>query len=154
MGTKPPRPAALGIALAFVLSCVGFLMLVWLEFGGSTPLQARGYRIHALLGLDAVNLAPNSSVRIAGVSVGKVVQTQVRNGRVDATMEIGRRYEPLPTDSRVIVRTKTLIGETFLELTPGSSSAPKLRDGGTLPIRQVQQSVTIDDLLSEFDAPT
>jgi virulence factor Mce-like protein len=129
-------------------------MLVWLEFGGSTPLQAKGYRVHALLGLDAVNLAPNSSVRIAGVSVGKVVQTRVRNGRVDATMEIGRRYEPLPSDSRVIVRTKTLIGETFLELTPGTASAPKLRDGATLPIRQVQQSVTIDDLLSQFDAPT
>ena len=154
MGTKPPRPAALGIALAFVLSCVGFTMLVWLEFGGSTPMQATGYRVHALLGLDAVNLSPNSSVRISGVSVGKVVETQVRNGRVDATMEIQRRYAPLPSDSRVIVRTKTLIGETFLEVTPGTRQAPKLRDGGTLPVRQVLQSVTIDDLLSEFDAPT
>jgi virulence factor Mce-like protein len=154
MGTKPPRPAALGIALAFVLSCVGFLMLVWLEFGGSTPLQAKGYRIHALLGLDAVNLAPNSSVRIAGVSVGKVVNTQVRGGRVDATMELQRRFEPLPSDSRVIVRTKTLIGETFLELTPGTAGAPKLHDGATLPASHAQQSVTIDDLLSQFDAPT
>jgi virulence factor Mce-like protein len=154
MGTKPPRPAAIATAVAFVLSCIGFLLLVWLQFGGNLPLQAKGYRMHTLLGLDAVNLASNSDVRISGVNVGKVIATTVQNGRVNAELEIDKKYVPLPADARVMVRTKTLIGETFLEVTPGDRNGPKIPDGGTLPYSHAGRAVGIDEVLAEFDAPT
>jgi virulence factor Mce-like protein len=154
MGTRPPKPAAIAIAVGFALSCIGFTLFVWLSFGGTLPLQAKGYRFHALFPADAVNLVSGSQVRIAGVRVGKVVATKQRLGHVDATLQIDKRYAPVPSDVRAIVRQKTLLGETFIELTPGSPTARKLKDGETLPLSQIQHAQGIDQVLGAFDAKT
>src|SRR5919206_1091315 len=154
MGTKPPKPAAIAIAVAFALSCIGFTLFVWLSFGGNLPLQAKGYRFHGLFPADAVNLVPGSQVRISGVRVGKVVATKQRLGHVDATIQMDQKYAPVPAVVRAIVRQKTLLGETFIELTPGSPRVRKLKDGETLPLSQIQNAQGIDQVLGAFDAKT
>jgi virulence factor Mce-like protein len=154
MGTRPPKPAAIAIAVGFALSCIGFTLFVWLSFGGTLPLQAEGYRVHGLFPADAVNLVPGSQVRIAGVRVGKVVATKQRLGHVDATMQIDKRYAPLPSDVRAIVRQKTLLGETFIEMTPGTRGAKPLADGATLPLSHIQHAQGVDQVLGAFDAKT
>ena len=60
-------------------------------------------------------------MRVAGVPVGKVRKVEVGDGtnRTVATVEIERRYAPLRSDARAILRQKTLLGETYVELTPG-----------------------------------
>ena len=60
-------------------------------------------------------------MRIAGVSVGKVRKLDVdgdRN-RTLATIELDREFAPLHADARAMLRQKTLLGETYVELTPG-----------------------------------
>ena len=63
-------------------------------------------------------------MRIAGVSVGKVRKLAVdgdRN-RTLATIELDREFAPLRADARAMLRQKTLLGETYVELTPGRAA--------------------------------
>jgi phospholipid/cholesterol/gamma-HCH transport system substrate-binding protein len=53
-----------------------------------------------------------------------------------------------------ILRQKSLLGETYVQLIPEGRGGPYLRDGSQLPDSQVEPSVTLDDILSAFDAKT
>ena len=132
MNARPPSLAAVMAAVLFALSCFGATLFVWRSFGGPSPLAPAGYRFHASFD-QAATLTPNADVRIAGVSVGKVIKVTPEGLRTDAQIQLQRRYAPLPRNARAILRSKTLLGETFVELTPGSKTAPKLKEGGTLP---------------------
>ena len=139
----------------FALSCFGLLLFLWLSFGGAIPLKPKGYRFDVAF-TEATQLGPEADVRIAGVSVGKVREKKrdPRSNRTLATIEIQRKYAPIPSDTRAILRQKTLLGETYVELTPGTASAPKLREGARLPNTRVQGTVEFDEILNTFDAPT
>jgi virulence factor Mce-like protein len=88
--------------------------------------------------------------------VGKVSTVELGRGNSTvAQLQIDPRYSPIPRDTRAILRTKTLLGETYVELTPGNrATGAPLADGGTLPEKQVRQQVTIDQIFSAFDAET
>ena len=60
-------------------------------------------------------------MRISGVSVGKVKvdHADKKTGASDATIELDAAYAPIPKDTKAILRQKTLLGETYVELTPG-----------------------------------
>jgi phospholipid/cholesterol/gamma-HCH transport system substrate-binding protein len=151
------RPSTIAIAtmFAFTASCVGLLIFLWLSFGGSLPFDAQGYRFSAEFS-QATELAPNAAVTISGVSVGHVVSVNLdhRTGLERAVLEINHRYEPRPADTRAILREKTLLGETYVALSPGDPRGPMLRDGGVLPARQVQNTVQLDQILDAFDPKT
>src|SRR3954467_1461839 len=53
-----------------------------------------------------------------------------------------------------MLRQKTLLGETYVELTQGDRDGPDLREGGSLPKAQVQPSVQLDEIFRTFDAKT
>ncbi len=141
--------------VAFALSCFGILIFLWLSFGGSVPLQPQGYRINAQFP-EATQLAQEAEVRISGVKVGKVrrVQPDNQTGLTDTVLEIDARYAPLAKDTRAILRQKTLLGETYVELAPGSKSSGTIPDGGDLPEGQVADTVQLDEILRTFDPKT
>src|SRR6059036_57619 len=133
MVKQAPTPARLLTMVVFALSCFGLLLFLWLSFGGAVPLKPKGYRFGVAF-KEATQLGPEADVRIAGVSVGKVrkLVRDPRSNRTLATIEIQRRYAPIPADTRAMLRQKTLLGETYVELTPGSDNAPRLREGQRL----------------------
>jgi virulence factor Mce-like protein len=141
--------------LVFGLSCVGLLLFLWMSFGGSVPLAPQGYRLEAEFD-EAVQLAAQSDVRISGVSVGKVVSVGLdrRTGLNRAVIGLDSAYAPRPVDTRAVLRQKSLLGETYIELSPGSAAAAKLRDGATLPRGQIAPTVQLDQILSTFDPTT
>ena len=116
------------VAVAFVLASVSLTLLVWRSVGGTTPLQPKRFEVKARFD-NAGQLTRNADVRISGVNVGKVVTVRPRGLRTEATLAIDARYVPLPRDVRAILRQKTLLGETFVAMTPGSRDGPKLREG-------------------------
>jgi len=137
MQTRAPRRSQILIALAFALSCFGLILFLWVAFGGPIPLGPQSYRFEIPLS-QANQLATESDVRISGVSVGKVKAIALgSDGLAHATVEMDARYAPIPTNTRAILRQKTLLGETYVELTPGSDSQPSLPEGGTLPVASV-----------------
>ena len=139
----------------FALSCVGLLLFLWLSFGGTIPLGAQGYRINVSFP-DAQDLATQADVRIAGVNVGKVVSTELdpKGNRTMATLQIQTQYEPIRENTHAILRTKTILGETYVQLIPGTGKAAPIPDGGTLPRGQVQSEVQLSDIYNAFDPTT
>src|SRR5207248_2726632 len=49
---------------------------------------------------------------------------------------------------------KTIIGETYVELTPGSPSAPAVSDGGMLARTRVEPAVQLDQIFNALDLVT
>ena len=91
MVTQAPKRSAVFAALAFTLSCIGLMIFVWTQFGGTIPFSAEGYRIHALFKETGL-LVPNADVRISGVDVGKVTAVQARGVNSYVTMDIKQAY--------------------------------------------------------------
>jgi phospholipid/cholesterol/gamma-HCH transport system substrate-binding protein len=155
MSKRAPSTTQLLVITGFALSCFGILLFLWVTFGGPTPFRAKTYEIKVPF-TEATQLAEQSDVRISGVNVGKVQKIELApNGKQAlATAAIDDRYAPLPESTRAILRTKTLLGETYIELTPGSRQGPELEDGGTLPQANVAQSVQLDEIFRTFNGQT
>jgi virulence factor Mce-like protein len=151
----PPSPARIVVLAVFVLSCLVVLTYLWIDFGGSLPLVPQGYRV-AVAFPQANELATGADVRIAGVDIGKVVALNLdkSDNRTVATLEISRQYAPIPRDARATLRIKTLLGETYVSLSPGNRASGALADGGRLPDGQVSPNVDLDQILTTFDPKT
>src|SRR4051794_9442056 len=155
MQKQAPSAARVMVMAGFALSCFGLILFLWLAFGGPIPLQPKGYRFTVSF-KEAGQLAQEADVRISGVSVGKVkaVDADPKSGLSDATIELEQDYAPLPRDTRAMLRQKTLLGETYVELTPGSSTAGTVADGDRLPRGRVASTVELDEIFRAFDAKT
>lgn len=141
--------------VAFALGSFGALLFLWLSFGGPVPFHPKGYRVHVHFP-EAGQLTEQSDVRISGVNVGKVIKVNPDpNGPTDAVIEIKPKFAPIPAATKATLRSKTLLGETFVELAPNRSTSPKpLAEEGTIPVSAVAPTVELDELLSTFDEPT
>ena len=155
MSKRAPSTLQLAVIAGFALSCFGILLFLWITFGGPTPFKAQSYELKVPF-KEATQLAQQSDVRISGVSVGKVQNIELApdGQHAQATIALDDKYGPLPRDTRAILRTKTLLGETYVELTPGDSKAPALDDGDSLPTANVAESVQLDEIFRTFDPRT
>src|SRR2546423_3094419 len=154
MQKTTPTLGRLLVMVGFALSCFGLLLFLWLAFGGPVPFKPQGYRFKTSFG-EATSLAKEADVSISGVRVGKVKQIEPgNNGRTEATIELDAKYAPLPSNSKAILRQKTLLGETYVELTPGTKSAKPIPENGRLASTQVAPTVELDEILNSFDAKT
>ena len=154
MPKTAPSFGRIAAMVVFALSCFGLLLFLWLSFGGAVPLKPKGYRFQVAFP-EAPTLGIEADVRVAGVSVGKVVQKQLdrTDNRTLVTVQLDRRFAPLRSDAQAILRQKTLLGETYVELTPGTSTR-MLPENGRLPNGQVQDSVQLDEIFDALDPKT
>jgi phospholipid/cholesterol/gamma-HCH transport system substrate-binding protein len=149
-----PSPLRVGVITLFVLSCLGPLIYLWLAFGGAIPLKPKGYRVQADFP-QANTLVAQADVRISGINVGKIASVSLGpNNTTKAVIEIKDQFAPIPRDTRAILRLKSLLGETYVELTPGNRSAGMLSDGADLAPGAVAANVQIDEILQTFDPQT
>ena len=187
MQKQAPSIGRILVAAGFTLSCFGLILFLWIAFGGPTPLKAKSYRITAYFP-EATQLAVESDVRIGGVSVGKVKEVGLApsDQRVEgydtteATIEIEPQFAPISSDARAILRQKTLLGETYVELTSGtepedvdegdappvalgaSSNATDaeaeaiepIEEGGELAVSQTRNATQIDEIFNALDDET
>src|ERR671932_1654012 len=155
MQKQAPSAARLIGMAVFALSCFGILLFLWVSFGGSIPLRTNKYQLRVSFP-EAATLAEQADVRIAGVTVGKVRRKDLDRGanRTRVVLDINKRYAPLPKDTRAILRQKTLLGETFVELTPGDRRKGYLPDHAILPDAQVAPTVELDEILRIYDPKT
>ena len=106
----------------------------------------------------ANNLKPNSPVRIAGVEVGKVKKVEPVDegtGGARVTMKLKDKALPIHEDARLKIRPRIFLeGNFFVDVQPGSPSAPELEDGGTIPVTQTAAPVQFGDLLSALQDDT
>ena len=154
MQKSAPSVARILTMAVFALSCFGLLLFLWVSFGGPIPLKPQGYRVQVAFP-EATTLATEADVRIAGVSVGKVRELEADEGRnrTLATLELEREFAPLDADARAMLRQKTLLGETYVELAPGRGER-ELPEGGRLADGRVADSVQLDEIFDSLDPAT
>ncbi len=83
----------------------------------------------------AEGLVSGAQVQIAGIKVGTVKNLQYDGdtGKVTAVLELRKEYEnSIPRDSKVLVRTKGLLGDKYVAIDPGKPNARKLKNGESL----------------------
>jgi len=149
-----PTPGRIAVMALFALASFGACLYLWMAFGGASPLKPKGYRLQIAFP-EATSLADQSDVRISGVSVGKVIKLgKAPHNRTLATIQLQHQFAPIPTDTRAILRVKSLLGETYVELSPGNRKGPTIPDNGSLPDGSVSSTVELDEILSTFDAKT
>jgi phospholipid/cholesterol/gamma-HCH transport system substrate-binding protein len=183
MQKQAPSIGRILVAIGFTLSCFGLILFLWFAFGGPIPLKPESYRITAYFP-EATALSQESDVRIGGVSVGKVKSVELAppdkrvNGKdtTGAEIEIEPEFAPISSDARAILRQKTLLGETYVELTsgtePGQKEAPvslgsaasvsdaesrdieSIPEGGALGIGRTQEATQIDEIFNALDEQT
>ena len=155
MNKTRPSFGRIAAMVAFALSCFGLLLFLWLAFGGPIPLKPEGYRFKTSFS-EATQLATEADVRISGVPVGsvKTITADRRTGRSLVEIELESRYAPLPSDAKAVLRQKTLLGETYVELTPGTRGAPPVPEDGLLPQSQVSPTTELDEIFRAFDPQT
>ncbi len=142
------NPLRFGIVVVVIL-----VLITYFGFTKHIPFK-HGYRLKALFA-TAVNIHPKSPVRIAGVGVGKVSSIE-RNGKAGlVTMEIESQGLPIHEDATLKIRPRIFLeGNWFIELQPGSPSAPTVPSGHTIPITQTADPVQIDQVLDALDTDT
>ena len=153
MQKQAPSLGRLLTMVVFALSCFGLLLFLWLSFGGPIPLKPKGYRVQIAFP-EAVQLAAEAEVRASGVDIGKVREKHQEGNFTVATVELEREFAPLRTDANARLRQKTLLGETFIELTLGSNDAPAIPENGRLDARRVDEAVELDEILDSLDPYT
>jgi phospholipid/cholesterol/gamma-HCH transport system substrate-binding protein len=155
MQKQAPTFGRVLVMVLFALSCFGLLLFLWLSFGGTVPLKPKGYRIQVAFP-ESTQLGDFADVRTAGVSVGHVRGKQLdpAGNRTLVNLELDRRFAPLHADAKAILRQKTLLGETYVELTPGTKGAPFIKEGGRLGNSRVAHTVELDEIFRTFDPRT
>jgi phospholipid/cholesterol/gamma-HCH transport system substrate-binding protein len=138
---------------AFGLVCVAIFLYLFKSAGGNI---SPGHRYSFTANIqNSFQLVPQADVRSAGVKIGRVTAIdEGANNGVKVKIEIQDKYRPVYNDTRLLLRTKTLVGENYLDLTPGTPAAGAIRDGAELPLKNSEDAVQLDDILSAMDKPT
>jgi phospholipid/cholesterol/gamma-HCH transport system substrate-binding protein len=139
-----------GLAAALVVFAA-----VWLVFGGPTPWGGGGYKLKAVFTVETqLHLA--SPVRIAGINVGKVTTIKRVGGNSPATvvtMTVDHAGLPIHSDATVNIRPRLFLeGNFYVNLQPGTPSAPVLQSGDTLPAAHTSGPVQLDRVLSSLNS--
>lgn len=143
--SRPRLAALIGIALLGVL----VVLFGWRAFGGTVPLQPQGYRVDVPIP-DALNMEVGADILIAGVHVGDVVDVRREAGGPVVTVDLEARYAPLHVGATAIPRTKSLLGEAYIEMTAGNPDAARIPDGGRLAAASVREAQPLDKVLETF----
>lgn len=150
MQKRAPTLGNILVIILFALSCFGLLLFMWETFGGSVPLKSKGYRFEATFP-RTLALAEQSEVTIAGVTVGHVISLKTDpSGTTHVIAEVDSRYAPLRRDDRLMIRQKTILGETYLQVIPGKAGGAALANEAKIPQTSVEPLVTLDGLLETF----
>ncbi|WP_211241689.1 MlaD family protein [Patulibacter minatonensis] len=142
----------LTIAL-FIAACVGIFGWLFVKAGGDLPGGQKPLKARALVP-TAFQLVQNADVRRAGVTIGHVRDVKNRGDFGLVEFNVDQDKGPLYKDATVRIRTKTLVGENYVDLDPGTPKAGPLGDDGVIPLAQAGEAVQLDEILSGLDART
>ena len=153
---RSPRQPSRHAKPPVVLGVVGALLLLvgtYFAFTKRVPLK-EGHRVEAVFKTSA-GLRKASPVRIAGVEVGKVVGFRDGPGATRIVeFAISDRGRPIHRDATLRIRPRLFLeGGYYVELSPGSPSAPELEDGAVVPLPQTSIPVQFDQVLGVLDSP-
>lgn len=143
------------IGLMLIAAVVGGYILsqqrLRFPFVEETPVQLKAEFTTA----QAVTPGQGQTVRVSGVRIGDISKVDLRDGVAVVTMDIDREFDELVrTDAKALLRPKTGLKDMFVELQPGSPSAPVAKEGFTIPVANTLPDVNPDEVFAALDADT
>ena len=119
-------------------------------------IQASPYTLNAEFSTgQALTPGQGQEVTISGVQVGQVGNVTLKNGVADVALQIQPSYQHvIHTDATALARPRTGLQDMFIELNPGSKSAPVAKPGFTIPVSNTNPEVNVDEILSSLDGDT
>ena len=131
-----------GVFLLAGILCLGYLSV---RLGKVDVWGKPGYRVFAVFS-DVGGLRDGAPVEVAGVEVGQVEGIRLE----DYEARVVLRVKPglvLREDTIVSVKTRGLIGEKFIQISPGAADEV-IRPGGR--IRQTESAVDLEAIISKY----
>ena len=140
------------VRFGFIVIVVS-LLIVYFGFTKHIPFT-HGYRLKAVFA-SALNIHTKSPVRIAGVPVGVVSSVERQGDTGVVNMEIQNKGLPIHADATAKIRSRLFLeGNYYVELQPGSPTAPTLPSGSELKVTQTYAPVQIDQVLDALNSDT
>jgi phospholipid/cholesterol/gamma-HCH transport system substrate-binding protein len=139
---RPDIELAVGVFLLVGIICLGYLSI---KLGKMEIFGGEGYEIQAIFS-DTGGLRTGSSVEIAGVEVGRVKKISLEDYQAKLVIRISQNVE-IQEDAIAAIKSKGLIGEKYVEITPGGSEEV-IPPGGTMI--DTQPAVDFEELISKF----
>ena len=131
-----------GLFLAAGILCLGYLSM---KVARKELFDEGGYPVQVLF-TNCSGLKTGAPVMIAGVEIGRIKQIGLQDYEAKATLII-QKSVVLQTDVIASIKSKGLIGEKYIELTPGAADQT-IPPGGT--IRDTEPAMDIEGLISKF----
>ena len=134
--------------LAVGLIAIGLVAaFLFYAFTKSIPFTDPGYEVRATFA-NAVDISENSPIRIAGINVGRVQKVEPKGDATVVTFTVDEEGRPVRTDAAAQIRPRLFLeGNWFIDLDPGTPTAPEMEEGGEIPISRTGTSVQIGDVL-------
>ena len=133
---------AVGIFVLIGVFCLGYISIRL----GRLEVIGKGYYTVFADFEKAGGIKPGSSVEIAGVEVGRVKSIRLDNYQARVELSIEGTVK-LQEDAMASIRTKGLIGEKFVQITPGGSDRT-IPAGGR--IRETESAIDVEELVSKY----
>jgi phospholipid/cholesterol/gamma-HCH transport system substrate-binding protein len=131
-----------GLFVLVGIFCLGYLSI---KLGKLELIGGNVYEVVAQFN-SASGLKPGSAVEIAGVEVGRVRAISLNEDRAAVTLAVDNSVK-LFTDTIASIKTRGIIGEKFLSLSPGGGGDP-LKPGDT--IRDTESGLDLEELVSQY----
>ena len=153
--TKHIRDFAAIIGLAVIALAVAGYVLAHqrLRF---PIIQSAPYKLKAEFSTaQAVTPGQGQTVRVSGVRIGDITKVSLENGHAIVTMDVDPQYKGLVhTDATALLRPKTGLKDMFIELNPGSKTAPVAKAGWTIPVANTLPDINPDEVYAALDSDT
>lgn len=131
-----------GLFMIAGMICLGYLSI---QLGKMEVVGGKGYEVYAIFS-NIGGLKTGSSIEIAGVDVGRVRSIRLDNYQAHVVLKLPRSVK-IQEDAIASVKTKGLIGEKYVEITPGGSEKI-IQPGGR--IRETQPAMDLEGLISKY----
>lgn len=131
-----------GVFVLVGIVCLGYLSI---KLGKLELIGGDVYEVDALFN-SATGLKAGATVEVAGVEVGRVKTISLKEDRamVKLTVQNGTK---LYSDTIASIKTRGIIGEKYLALSPGGGGEP-LKPGDT--IRDTESGLDLEELVSQY----
>ncbi|MCX5729639.1 MAG: outer membrane lipid asymmetry maintenance protein MlaD [Nitrospirae bacterium] len=139
---KAKLEMVVGLFVLVGILCLGYLSI---KLGKLEMIGGDIYEVEAQFN-SASGLKPGSTIEIAGVEVGRVRGITLNEDRAMVKLAVNNTVK-LYTDTIASIKTRGIIGEKFLALSPGGGG-DRLKPGDT--IRDTESGLDLEELVSQF----
>ncbi len=139
---KTKLEMVVGVFVLIGMVCLAYLSI---KLGKLEIIGGAVYEVEAQFN-SASGLKPGSTIEIAGVEVGRVRGITLIEDRAKVKLAVNNTVK-LYTDTFASIKTRGIIGEKFLSLSPGGGGDP-LKPGDT--IRDTESGLDLEELVSQY----